>query len=106
MKPIHFLLTAVVLALTARIAAARVVRFWSYQELFDQSDLVVIAAPISRSADTNKESILPNITSVGREGNVTGVECIGLETTFVGSTVLKEAKNTRRFISGHCREAP
>ena len=46
---------------TALLAQARLMKSWSYQELYDQSDLVVIARPIS-THDTSEKATLPNIS--------------------------------------------
>ena len=53
---------------------------WSYQELYDQSDLVVIAKPIS-TQDTTEKATLPNISP--------DVHVIGLSTEFDISLVMK-----------------
>ncbi|MCU1291231.1 MAG: hypothetical protein JWP08_81, partial [Bryobacterales bacterium] len=46
---------------TALLAQARLMNSWSYQELYDQSDLVVIAKPVS-TQETTEKATLPNIS--------------------------------------------
>lgn len=54
--------TAAILMLVAPYqAGARITLALSYQEMLSKSDLVVIATPISRTADTEEESFLPGI---------------------------------------------
>ena|SRR5438309_1521376 len=74
---------------------ARLMYDWSYQELFDKSDFVVIANPVSRTRDTSERTILRDI-----QENV-----IGLETQFETQVVLKGTKRAR-FMLHHYRSVP
>ena len=62
----------------------------SKQELFDQSDLVVVAQPIS-TEDTSEQRILPGM-------EYAGTQVIGVETKLRVSVVLKGRKSTRNFV--------
>lgn len=89
-------LTIFVLALSTGIAAARFVRIWSYQELFDKSDLVVIAAPTT-TGDTKEHINLPGFD---------GQRVIGVETTFTVSAVLKGDKALKNLVLHYYRPGP
>jgi hypothetical protein len=67
------------------VAMARIVRPWSYQELLEASDLVVIASPTA-SNDTTEHIDLPGFD---------GQRVIGVETKFAVSGVLKGNKALR-----------
>ena len=80
---------------TALLAQARTMKSWSYQELYDQSDLVVIAKPVS-TQDTTEKSPLPNISSV---------QVVGLSTEFDISLVMKGDKSAKKATLHHYRLA-
>ncbi len=80
----------------ALLAQARSVRSWSYQALYDQSDLVVIATPISTKA-TAERTTLPNLSPE--------IHVIGLSTEFDISLVLKGEKNAKKATLHHYRLA-
>ncbi len=82
-----------ILVASVGVAAARGVRIWPYQELFEKSDLVVIATPTDTS-DTQEHIDLPGFN---------GEHVIGLETRFSISTVLKGDKSVKNFILHHYR---
>src|SRR5580704_17573811 len=94
MKSLHPLVLAVafLLGLTG-IAGARAVRFWPFQELFDKSDLVVLATPAATN-DTQERIDLPGFT---------GQHVIGVETKFTVSAVLKGDKALKDFVLHHYR---
>ena len=69
---------------------------WSYQELYDQSDLVVIAKPIS-TQDTTEKATLPNISPE--------VPVVGLSTEFDVSLVMKGDKSAKKATLHHYRLA-
>lgn len=94
---------ALVLAATAMLDA-RLMRSWSYQELLDQSDLVVIAAPTGTS-DTPEQIDLPGIAVAGADNQPRGLPVIGVETRFRVSAVLKGGKALTQFVLHHYREA-
>jgi hypothetical protein len=66
---------------------------WTYQELFDQADLVVVGAPIS-TQDTKESGGLPGWTTL---------DTIGVNTEFQSSVVMKGHKTLKRFILHHYR---
>jgi len=49
----------------APTSQARRVDLLSYQQLLDRSDLVAIATPTSRTADTAEERVFPDINDTG-----------------------------------------
>ena len=78
------------LILTAALSAqAREMRSWSYQELYDQADLVVIAKPIS-TQDASEKAVLPNISP--------DVHVVGLSTEFAISVVMKGDKRLKKCV--------
>ncbi len=90
MKPT---ITSVLILATSLVAQARLIQNWSDQELYDQSDLVVIAAPTT-SADTRERTDLPGLLSQ---------HVIGVETGFVVSAVVKGDKELKNVILHHYR---
>src|SRR5947208_15195481 len=80
----------------ALLAQARSMRTWSYQELYDLADLIVIAKPIS-TQDTSEKAVLPNISP--------DVHVVGLSTQFDISVVMKGDKNLRKCVLHHYRLA-
>jgi hypothetical protein len=78
------------------IAAARVVHIWSYQELIEKSDLVVIATPTVNN-DTREHIDLPDFD---------GQRVIGVETRFAVSAVLKGDKTLKDIVLHHYRPNP
>ena len=77
----------------------------SYKELFEKSDLVVIATPKSKTTDTKEQAYLPNIMRQDGNGNKSRVDSIGVETVFAVGAVLKGDQTIRRFTLHHYREA-
>jgi hypothetical protein len=76
-------------------AYARIVSFVSYQELFDKSDLVVFAIPVSKTADTDERTFFQNISQVDADGKETSIPAVGVETVF---SVLHVVKGERASI--------
>lgn len=106
MRSSRTLLFAVAVACcTAPQSTGRKVQVLSYQDLLDRSDLVVIASPITRTADTEEQSFLPNIFQQDEHGNQKKVTAIGVETTFRVDAVLKGDKAVQKFVLHHYREA-
>jgi hypothetical protein len=91
----RFIAVLLILA-TALLAQARLMKSWSYQELYDQSDLVVIAKPIS-TQDTTEKATLPNISP--------DVHVVGLSTEFDISLVMKGDKSAKKATLHHYRLA-
>src|SRR5947209_6150406 len=80
-------ITAFLIFTTALLAQARLMRTWSYQELYDQADLVVIAKPVA-THDTAEKTTLPNIAP--------DVHVVGLSTEFEISVVLRGEKTIKK----------
>ncbi|MDZ4815676.1 MAG: hypothetical protein SGI71_05370 [Verrucomicrobiota bacterium] len=68
---------------------------WSYQELYDQADLVVIAKPIS-TLETTEKVVLPDISP----GSV-----VGLSTEFDIRVVMKGDKSVKKVTLHHYKLA-
>lgn len=77
----------------------------SYQQLLDQSDLVVVAIPTSKTADTVEEGFLPGIVRQDQNGDQSKIETIGVETVFKVAVVFKGDKTVRQFVLHHYRES-
>ena len=80
---------------TAFLAQARLTKSWSYQELYDQADLVVVAKPIA-TQDTTEKATLPELTYV---------HVVGLSTEFDISVVMKGDKSVKKATLHHYRLA-
>ncbi len=90
-------ITVALLLLTVTFAArARGIRAWTYEELYEQADLVVIVKPIS-TKDTGEKWILPDI------GPATDV--VGLSTVFEIRLVMKGDKSLKECTLHHYRLA-
>jgi hypothetical protein len=88
-------LAAALLVLSTGAVAARAVRLWSYQELLDRSDLVVIAT-LAGASDTKEHIDLPGFS---------GEQIIGVETKFSVSAVLKGDEAKKEIVLHHYRPA-
>jgi len=82
MKPLRCLITVLIFWVSLGLATARLLQPWSYQELLDKSDLVVIATPTA-TKETKERINLPGFV---------GQPVIGVETQFAVSAVLKGGK--------------
>lgn len=88
----------------AAVGEARPVRAWTYQELVKESDLVVIATPIS-SRDLNGEVEVPNVMQRDAAGTLKPVMAVGVETKFEVQVVLKgEKQDLKDFVVYYLRE--
>lgn len=88
-------LAALFFVVSVGMASARAVQSWSYAELLDKSDLVVIATPAGTS-DTQEHIDMPGFA---------GEHVIGVETKFVVSAVLKGEKKAKEIVLHHYRPA-
>lgn len=86
---------AVILLLltTPLLCFGRLMKAWTYQELFDQADLVVVAVPIS-THDTKESGGLPGWSTI---------ETVGVNTEFQSSVVMKGDTKVKKFILHHYR---
>jgi hypothetical protein len=90
-------ITAILLSLLMpRPVGGRLAQPWSYQELFDKSDFVVIAKVSDATRDTAERSNLPDVQAPD------SLPVIGVVTEFQTRLVLKGTK-LERFILHHCR---
>src|SRR5229473_1840482 len=92
MKPLLALLLICALPFAAE---ARPVSWLSYQQMFDQADLVALAQPIATNA-TAEQTLLPNIRPP--------INVVGVETRFAVQTMLKGDKSTKEFVLHHYSE--
>ncbi len=81
---------------THTVVTARVVRTWSYQEMFDQADLVVIAKPIS-TKDAEEKGRFADFSAP--------YEVVAVSTEFEARVVMKGDKATTKFVLEHYRLA-
>ena len=89
-------LTLLLLLALPLVVAARVVRAWSYQEMFDQADLVVIAKPTATGDAEDKG----RVTDFSRP-----YEVIAVATEMEARVIMKGEKTTNRFVLHHYRLA-
>lgn len=106
MKLLGMLIVATLSFCAAPSSHARLFNIISHQELFDKSDLIVIARPVTKTADTKERTYFENIVSVDKEGKRSRVVAIGVETTFSISLVIKGDHASDRFTLHHFREPP
>ena len=92
--PVKIITATLLVFATTCLAHARLHKSWSYQELYDQADLVIIAKPIS-TQDTAEKAILPNIAP--------DVHVVGLSTEFEISVVMKGDKGKKKATLHHYR---
>src|ERR1700722_18661077 len=78
---------------SGNIVVARIIQPWSYQQLLDKSDLVVIATPTA-TGDTKEHIALPRFEAQ---------RVAGVETRFAVSAVLKGDKATKDLALHHYR---
>jgi hypothetical protein len=93
-NPRIFTFALVLILASAGVAEARGVRLWSYQELLDKSDLVVIAT-VTNTGDTKERIDLPGFD---------GQHVVGVETKFNVSAVLKGNKEVKDIVLHHYRD--
>ena len=65
---------------------------------------MVIATPLTKTADTDERTFFENISQRDTDGKQTGVPAIGVETGFGVSAVLKGDRATKQFTLHHYRE--
>jgi len=99
----HLLIVIALMILTTTQVSARLVSIPTYQELFDKSDLVVIATPITKTNDTNEEGALPNIFQQNSDGGQSEVRAIGVETSLRVCVVVKGDKGVQKVVLHHYR---
>jgi hypothetical protein len=75
----------------------------NYQQMFEKSDVVVIATPKSKTTDTKEQTFLPNIWLQDKDGKQSKTKSIGVETVFAVSAVLKGDATIKQFTLHHYR---
>jgi hypothetical protein len=85
------LLGIVILLVVPRLMEAQLMYYWSYEEMFDKADLVVIARPLW-TKDTDEYTTEPGDLRV-----------IGVNTEFETRLVLKGKRNVKNFVLHHYR---
>ena len=93
----------VLLAGLTGLAESRLFRTWTYQELKDGSDLVVIAQPLA-SRHLEEKYVLPGISHMPSIGNDSRYLARGVETKFEILTTLKGAE-LQSVVLHHYRSA-
>ncbi len=88
-----FVLCSVLLLISTGDVGARFIRPWSYQQLLDKSDVVVIATATATN-DTRERIQLPGFV---------GQPVVGVETKFEVAAVLKGKKEMKDLILHHYR---
>ena len=86
-------LVALILFTATSLAEARMVRLWTYRELLDKADFVVIAMPTATGDSQERLQSLPGMAQ----------PVVGVETKFQVSAVLKGEKSTKEFVLHHYR---
>lgn len=91
---IRVFLILVLLFCVPRTMNARIVKPWTYQEMFNKADLVVVAEVLS-TKDTEERSALQDLEP--------HVDVIGIVTEFKSRLVIKGSKNVKTFQLHHYR---
>lgn len=91
---IRIFLILVLMFSAPRVMDARIVKPWTYQEMFDKADLVVIAEVLS-TKDTEERSALQDLEP--------HVDVIGIVTDFKSRLTLKGSQNVKTFQLHHYR---
>jgi hypothetical protein len=87
-------------------ADAHVSEIITYHRLFEKSDFIVIAVPVTKTADTPERTYYSNLAQVHANGSQTPVPAIGVVTGFEVLVVLKGDSDIKRFVLHHYRDAP
>lgn len=82
---------------------ARIMVNPSYQQLLAKSDLVVIATPTTKTADTKERSFF-NVSVVEPDGKENAIASVGVETKFRIEVVLKGKPLAGEIVLHHFRE--
>lgn len=104
-SPKIIIAAAAILLASSSPSQSRLMAVLSYQELLAKSDFVVVATPLTKTADTRERAFLPGIFRVDVSGKQSEIESIGVETRFKVAAVLKGDPNLRQLVLHHYREA-
>jgi hypothetical protein len=97
-SPLLFATVAILFA-----AAAPAADTWSYDQLNDQADLVIIATPVSVK-DLGENTFLPGIQEMGPDGKAMPIPAQGLESNFEIEAKLKGNWPLDRIVLYYLRE--
>jgi hypothetical protein len=86
--------TLAVLLAFASLGQARPIGVWTYKDLTEKAELIVIGTPVG-TADTTEKTDIPHMK----------IPAIGVETKLEVLTVLKGKKDLKTFVFFHLREA-
>jgi hypothetical protein len=100
----RLLFVALLSLLAIPTASGRIMPYHSFPDRFAESDLVVIARPVTRTADTD-ERIDFDLVQVDPDGKKTPVLGVGVETKFIVEKVIKGDPAIRSFVLHHYRDA-
>ena len=78
----------------------RIMRAWSYDELRNEADLIVVATP-SDVKETAEKALPDELTMVDKDGKPTKLVWAGIETTFEVLTVLKGETTLKPSVFHH-----
>jgi len=87
------------------LAHARPVRTYTFDELFDKSDLAVIATPTTKTADTGEMTFFTGVATLHPDGHSTEIPAAGVQTAFKVIRVLKGSQDLKQFTLHHYRNA-
>jgi len=90
----------------APTAHAHVFGIITYQTLFEKSDFIAIAVPVTKTTDTQERTFYSNLARVNPDGSQTPAPAIGVETAFDVLRVLKGNFDIKHFVLHHYRDAP
>jgi hypothetical protein len=85
---------------------AHVLEIIPYQRLFEKSDFIAIAVPVTKTTDTQERTFYSNLARVNADGIQSPFPAIGVETAFEVLMVLKGNSDVKRFVLHHYRDAP
>ncbi len=86
------------------VGDARLIAELDYRELFDKSDIIVIARPATKTTDTKEVSYFADIVQTDENGKQRKVKAIGVETIFDVKQVIRGDEGLKRFVLHHYRE--
>ena len=101
-----YLTIAALMVSVGSLAQAHIMTDIGYQELFDKSDLIVIAEPVTKTTDTKETTYFSGIVSQDMSGKQSKVAAIGVETVFAAHMVIKGNKAITKLTLHHYRDAP
>lgn len=97
MKTFLILLTALFLVFQSH---ARLMRYWTYQQLNDEATVIVVATP-TKVTPTSERTALPDVVSVHQDGTKSDIIGAGVETSFEILTVLKGDRDAKSLTLHH-----